>query len=315
MEVLQLQYPDTRIPNLGDPDCIAFEHYNEVPTALPMDCTSEDLEALALRMSRSARPSSFVAVMLRNCLLRYGKASSKLRQEMADWVEWLSNESPPWAAYRALICRRLVALDKQPGVSPMAIGEIWHQCIAKGNLAGSGAQAKGACGSVQLCAGLEAGIEGALHVVHLRAETNGLMLFLSGEIDNDLWELETEECEDPPWTAKAEGDQREEYVDGPEGLTLVDARNGFNELSRYAMLWTARHRWPKGARFAFNCYRHYVRCLVRCPGCKPSILLSREGVTQGFPQSGILYGLGLLPLAEYLKRNYNAKQPSNSTVL
>ena len=25
---------------------------------------------------------------------------------------------------------------------------------------------------------------------------------------------------------------------------LVDARNGFNELSRLAMLWTTRHRWP-----------------------------------------------------------------------
>jgi hypothetical protein len=103
--------------------------------------------------------------------------------------------------------------------------------------------------------------------------------------------------------------------DGPEGLTLVDARNGFNKLSCYAMLWTARHRWPKGVRFAFNCYRHYARCLVRNPSSEPSILLSREGVTQGCPQSRILYGLGLLPLAELLRRDTNPQQPSNSTVL
>jgi hypothetical protein len=185
---------------------------------------------------------------------------------MDDWVEWLSNESPPWVAYCALMCRRLVALDKQPGVRPTEIEELWHRCIAKGNLVGSGAQAKGACGSIQLCAGLEASIEGAPHAVHLRSETNGSMLFHAREMDDDLWELEMEEGEDPPWTAKAEGDQREECVDGPEGLTLVDARNGFNKLSCYAMLWAARHPWPKGARFAFNCYRHYARCLVRCPG-------------------------------------------------
>ncbi len=185
------------------------------------------------------------------------------------------------AAYHALMCRRLVALDKQPRVRPVAIGEIWHRCIAKGNLAGLGANAKRACGSLQLCAGLEAGIKGALHAVRLCAETNGLMLFCAREIDDDLWELKMEECEDPPWTAEAEGDQREECVDGPEWLTLVDARNGFNKLSRYAMLWTARHRWLKGTRFAFNCYRHYARCLVRCPGGESSILLSREGVTQG----------------------------------
>ena len=95
-------------------------------------------------------------------------------------------------------------------------------------------------------------------------------------------------------------------------LTLVDARNGFNELSRYAMLWTARHRWPKGAQFVFNCYRQYARCLLCNPGSEPSILLSREGVTQGCPQSGILYGLGLLPLAELLRRNTNSRQPTAS---
>ncbi len=313
IEVLQSQHPDTRIPNLGYPYCIAFEQYNEVLFALPIDCTSKDLEVLALRMSGSAGSSSFDSVMTRNCLLRYGRASSKLRQEMANWVEWLSNESPPWAAYCALMCRRLVELDKQPGVRLVAIGEIWHQCIAKGNLAGLGAQAKGACRSIQLCARLEASIEGALHMVCLCAETSGSMLFHFGEIDNNLWDLEIKEGEDPPWTAKAEWDPREECVE--EGLALVDARNGFNELSCYAMLWTARHCWPKGTRFVFNCYRHYARCLVRSPGGKPSILLSREGVTQGCPQSGILYGLGLLPLAEYLRWDSDAKQPSNSTVL
>ncbi len=90
---------------------------------------------------------------------------------------------------------------------------------------------------------------------------------------------------------KAEGDQRVECVDGPKGLTLVDAKNGFNELSCYAILWTARHCWPKGVWFTFNCYKHHARCLVRSPGGKPSILLSREGVTQGCPKFGIIYGL------------------------
>ncbi len=125
MEVLLSQNRDTRIPNLEDPNCIDVEYYDEVPMTMPTDCSSEDLETLALQMSGSAGPS-FDAVMLRNCLLRYGRASGELRQELANWVEWLSNDSPPWAAYRALMCQRLVALDKQPGVRPMAIGEIWQ---------------------------------------------------------------------------------------------------------------------------------------------------------------------------------------------
>ena len=69
----------------------------------------------------------------------------------------------------------------------------------------------------------------------------------------------------------------------PSGTTLVDARNGFNELSRLAMLWTVRHRWPAGARFAFNCYKHWAQLLLHQPGETPDTILSIEGVTQGDP--------------------------------
>ena len=34
--------------------------------------------------------------------------------------------------------------------------------------------------------------------------------------------------------------------------TLVDARNGFNELSRLEMLWKVLHRWLAGTMFWFN---------------------------------------------------------------
>ena len=67
----------------------------------------------------------------------------------------------------------------------------------------------------------------------------------------------------------------------PSGTTLVDARNGFNELSRLAMLWTVWHCWPSGARFAFNSYKHWAQLLLRQPGEPPVTILSREGVTQG----------------------------------
>ena len=49
----------------------------------------------------------------------------------------------------------------------------------------------------------------------------------------------------------------------PKGTTLVDARNGFNELSRLAVLWTVWHCWTAGLKFVFNCYRHSVQLLLR----------------------------------------------------
>ena len=85
------------------------------------------------------------------------------------------------------------------------------------------------------------------------------------------------------------------------GTTLVDARNGSNELSRLAMLWTVRHCWPVGERFAFNFYRNWVQLLLHQPGEPPVTIMSKEGVIQGDPLLMVLYGITLVSLAEELR--------------
>jgi len=67
------------------------------------------------------------------------------------------------------------------------------------------------------------------------------------------------------------------------------------------MLWTVRHRWADGARFAFNCYRHAAQLILRQKGGTGHIIESHEGVTQGDPLSMVLYGIALTPLAEKLQ--------------
>ena len=70
------------------------------------------------------------------------------------------------------------------------------------------------------------------------------------------------------------------YVpDSGFGTALFDAKNGFNEVNRYLMLWTAAHQWTKASRFAFNRYRHQNIVYVRDrPGKPPFWILSREGI-------------------------------------
>ena len=82
---------------------------------------------------------------------------------------------------------------------------------------------------------------------------------------------------------------------------LVDACIGFNDLIRFAMLWTVRHRWPSGARFAFNCYKHWAQLLLRQPGEPPVTIMNGEGVTQGDPLLMVLYVVTLVPLAKELR--------------
>ena len=50
----------------------------------------------------------------------------------------------------------------------MGIGETLHQALAKRVMRTTGDQAKTACGKLQLCAGLEAGIEGTTQAVGKR---------------------------------------------------------------------------------------------------------------------------------------------------
>ena len=61
---------------------------------------------------------------------------------------------------------RLMALDKRLGFRPIRIDEIWLRLLAKYVLKVTGDEAKDVCGNTQLCAGLKAGIEGAVHVTH-----------------------------------------------------------------------------------------------------------------------------------------------------
>ena len=90
---------------------------------------------------------------------------------------------------------RLVALDKCPGVRPVGIGEVWRRAIAKCVLGECGDDAKAACGSTQLCAGLEAGIEGAIHAVTARATEKATMDFNETEVNDDVWLASCEEGE------------------------------------------------------------------------------------------------------------------------
>ena len=73
------------------------------------------------------------------------------------------NGSPPWAAYHALMDRRLVALYKFMGVCPVVIGESICRLMANLVQTITAHHAKEACGNNNLCDRLKSGIEGVVH--------------------------------------------------------------------------------------------------------------------------------------------------------
>ena len=47
------------------------------------------------------------------------------------------------------------------------------------------------------------------------------------------------------------------------GFLLIEAHNAFNEENRTYMIWAVHHKWPSGARFAFNFYCYWATLVIR----------------------------------------------------
>eukprot|EP00957_Ditylum_brightwellii_P010482 794488-Ditylum_brightwellii.AAC.1 len=121
---------------------------------------------IASRMQGSVGPGGVEAVSWQDWLLQFGAASLKLREAVAKVTRWLTNTRPAWAAYCALVAGRLIVLDKCPGVRPVGVGEILLHMMGKCVIAVCGEDATEVCGIKELCSGLKAGIEGAIHTMN-----------------------------------------------------------------------------------------------------------------------------------------------------
>ena len=260
-EVLHSKHPAAHPPG-------SLPVYEECPELVDLDITGDTVLKTASKLKGAAGAGGTDSEAIASWLLKFGTYSQRLRNVLARLAKWLSNDSPPWAAYRALMAGHLIALDKNPGIRPIGIGEVLRRLLAKCVLSVAKGEAQEACGIDQLCGGLQAGIEGAVHVMH------------------SIWDAH-----------KMEEDW---------GFLLIDARNAFNEINRTVMLWVVRHEWPSGARFCFNCYQHHALLVNRGAIGKTVMIPSQEGVTQGDPLAMICFGIGILPLIRQLKSEFPA---------
>ena len=191
---------------------------DNLPFLEDSEITGSHILSVAHQLQGGAGPGGCDASHWRDVLLRYGSSSGRLRDSVAELCRHLCNSIVPWDDVRALMACRLIALNKCPGVRPIGIGETLRRVIGKAICSATRLDAALVCGSDQLCAGLQAGIEGAIHAMN--------DLFITHQDQGNGWDV-----------------------------LLVDAANAFNSLNRAAMLLHARVLWPRCARFLFNTYR------------------------------------------------------------
>ena len=101
---------------------------------------------------------------------------------------WLQSAFALNLLIRLLACR-LIALDENPGVRPIGIGDVSRRMIAKAILNVVRQDVQEASGAVQLCAGQIAGIEAAVHAVRSffqNDETEAILLVDASNSFNSL---------------------------------------------------------------------------------------------------------------------------------
>ena len=70
----------------------------------------------------SSGPGDTDSEAIQGCLLKFGEDITRISTSVETFVDWIVNESPPWAAYCAFMSGQMIALDKQPFVRPVGVG-------------------------------------------------------------------------------------------------------------------------------------------------------------------------------------------------
>ena len=129
----------------------------------PIDASM--IRSIALSTRGAAGPSGLDVYMRRRMCTSYKTASSALCQSLALTAKRLCTTPTDPRCVSPLLACRLIALDKNPGVRPIGIGETPRRIIAKALLAVTRSDILETVGSTQLCAGQIAGAESAVHAV------------------------------------------------------------------------------------------------------------------------------------------------------
>jgi len=190
------------------------------------EITGSHILSVAHQLQGGAGPGWCDALFWHDVLLCYGSSSAHLRDSVAALCCHLCNSIVPWDDVRALMDNHLIALNKCPGVRPIGIGETLSRVIGKAICLATHLDAALVCGSDQLCAGLQAGIKGAIHAMS--------ELLAAHQDDVNGW-----------------------------GVLLVDAVNAFNLLNHAALLLHACVLWPHCACFLFNTYRGWLMVVLK----------------------------------------------------
>ena len=126
VEALKMKHPSSKPPY---PSTLLL--HDHLPDLEELDITGGHIYHVAHRIQGSAGPGECDSSHWQDVLLRYGSASRRLRDYVANLARCMANSIIVWSLLRGLLASRLIALDNCPGIRPIGVGEVLRRVIGK----------------------------------------------------------------------------------------------------------------------------------------------------------------------------------------
>ena len=187
--LLVRKHPD---PSPATPMSLINPSTTTLPSCHPIifDCLDGDLiRHTAVRIEGSAGPSGVDALGWRCLCTSFRTTSSNLCHSLASVARRISTSFIDPDALQPLLNCHLIALNKNPGVRPIGIGETSRRIIAKAVLFVVKQDIMDAAVCLQLCAGQRAGCKAAVHAmreIFADKDTEGILLVDASNAFNSL---------------------------------------------------------------------------------------------------------------------------------
>ena len=118
------------------------------------------------------------------CSNQFRTKSAELCSSIADMAKKLSSKTINPRYLHAYVASRLIALDKNPGIRPIGIGEVLRRIVGKALTTVMKPELIESTGPIQVCAGLQGGIEAAIHAMRQIYEDESTDCILLVDADN-----------------------------------------------------------------------------------------------------------------------------------
>ena len=127
----------------------------------------EMIRKAAIKTKGGSGPSAMDADGWRRilCSNNFGDANVDLRKAIANFIKKICTEKVSAVSIEAFVACRLIPLDKNPGLRPIGVGEILCRITGKAIVSVLKKEVVSSAGSLQVCAGQEAGSEAAISIL------------------------------------------------------------------------------------------------------------------------------------------------------